>query len=94
MALGLDDERLALRAGRCRCRSAEPARIAFDGKVLDCELLSLSPEGAQACLGTLTDVPGPVTLRLPGGETRVMRCSWQNGPHIGLVAVGPDPAVP
>ena len=88
-----DDERLARRAGRCRCRSAEAARIAFAGKVLDCELLSLSPEGAQVCLRSLADVPGGfVALRLPGGETHSMRCAWQNGWHVGLVAAGPDPA--
>lgn len=93
-SLELDKERLALRAGQCRCRSAEPARIVFGGQVLDCTLLDLSPEGAQACLQSLVDVPDLVALRLPGGETRHMRCIWQNGWHVGLaplVAASPVP---
>ena len=88
--MDLDDERLALRAGRCR--SAEPARIAIGTKVIDCRLLSISPGGALVCLRSLVDVPDLVTLRLPGGESRAMRCSWQTGLHVGLLAVGPDPA--
>jgi hypothetical protein len=94
LVLRLDDERLALRAGQCRCRSAEPARIVFGGKVLDCELLSLSPDGAQACLGALVDVPDLVTLQLPGGVSRPMRCCWQNGRHVGLMVVGTEPLTP
>ena len=90
----MDDEGLGLRAGRCRCRSSEPAQIAFGGKVCDCELMSIAPDAAQVCLRSLTDVPGFVTLRLPGGETRSMRCTWQNGTHVGLRAVDVDPAAP
>lgn len=93
MAPVLDDEHLAARAGRCRCRSAETARITFGGKVLDCELVQISPEGAQVCLRSLSDVPGGlVALRLPGGETRTMRCVWQNGWHVGLLTAGSDGA--
>ena len=48
------------------------------------------------CLRSLADVPGGfVTLRLPGGEPRSMRCAWQNGWHVGLVAAGLlDPSAP
>ena len=91
-ALELDDEGLALRANRCRCRSAESARIAFGNSVVDCELLDVSPGGAQVCLRLLIDVPALVTLRLPGGESRPMRCAWQNGRHVGMLAAGADPS--
>ncbi|MBD0272735.1 MAG: hypothetical protein ICV73_12495 [Acetobacteraceae bacterium] len=90
--MGIDDEQLTRRAQRCRCRAAEPAEIAFGGRSLVCALLSISPSGAQVCLRSLVDVPGLVTLRLPGGETRPMRCSWQDGLHVGLLAVEADPS--
>ena len=89
--LELDDECLARRAERCRCRSSEPARIAFGGTVLDCAVVNLSHGGAEVCLRSPADVPGLVVLRLPGGESRPMRCVWHNGLHLGLLATGADP---
>jgi PilZ domain len=77
----------ARRSGRSHTNMA--AQIAFCGSVLDCVLLDVSPRGARVFLrGALADVPDLVTLRLPGGESRFMRCRWQIGPQVGLEAVG------
>lgn len=67
---------------------SKPAQIAFGGTALDCVLVDLSPGGAQVRLKGLVDVPDLLTLRLPGGESRSVRCCWQNGFHVGLMVVG------
>jgi hypothetical protein len=57
-----------------RSGTAEAAQIAFGASVLDCVLLDVSPVGARVRLPAHADVPGLVTLRLPSGESRSMRC--------------------
>lgn len=68
---------------------ASPGRLRR--KAIDCVLLSISPNDAEVCLRSLVDVLDLVTLRLPGGEIRSMRCCWQTGLHVGLLTVGADP---
>lgn len=74
-----------------RSRMFKPAQIAFDGSVLDCVLLDVSPHGAHLHLMAPAEVPGLVTLRLPDGESRSMRRCWQQGSHIGFEVVGTAP---
>lgn len=74
-----------------RSRMFKPAQIAFDGSVLDCVLLDVSPHGAQIHLMAPAAVPDIVTLRLPGGESRSVRRCWQRGSHIGFEVVGTAP---
>lgn len=74
-----------------RSRMFKPAQIAFDGSVLDCVLLDVSPQGAQIHLMAPAAVPDIVTLRLPGGESRSVRRCWQRGSHIGFEVVGTAP---
>jgi hypothetical protein len=74
-----------------RSRMFKPAQIAFNGSVLDCVLLDVSPHGAQLHLMAPADVPSLVTLRLPDGESRSMRRCWQRGSHIGFEVVGTEP---
>jgi hypothetical protein len=77
------DARLrARRPGRTRVIKA--AQIAFDGSVLDCVLLDISPNGAQVYLPAPVDVSDLVTLRLPDGEALDMRRRWRNGARIGF----------
>ena len=74
------------RGGRARVATA--ARIAFRRSVLDCVLLDVSAEGSKVRLPEPVDMPDLVTLMLPGGESRRMRCRWQVGPVIGLEMAG------
>ena len=76
-----------------RSRMFKPAQIAFDGSVLDCVLLDVSPRGAQVHLMAPAEVPDIVTLRLPGGESRSVRRCWQRKAHIGFEVVGTAPLV-
>jgi hypothetical protein len=71
-----------------RSHMIKAAQIAFGGSVLDCALLDVSPDGARVFLRALADVPNLVTLTLPGGESRPMRCRWQIGLQVGLEVVG------
>ncbi len=82
---GLD----ARRAGR-RGMSA-PARVAFGGAAFDCVLLDASPFGARVRLRAFVELPGLVTLRLPGGECRIVFRVWQTGLHAGFETVGTAP---
>lgn len=74
-----------------RSRMFKPAQVAFDGSVLDCVLLDVSPHGAQVHLMAPAEVPEIVTLRLPGGESRSVRRCWQRNAHIGFEVVGTAP---
>jgi hypothetical protein len=76
-----------------RCRMFKPARIAFGGAVHDCVLLNASPFGAQVCLQAFTEVPGLVTLMLPGGDCRPVQRRWQEGRYVGLESVGTAPLI-
>lgn len=76
-----------------RCRIFKPAQIGFDGTVVDCVLLDISPHGAQIHLKRPGLVPDIVTLRLPSGEDRTVRRCWQKGAHIGFEVVGNTPLV-
>jgi hypothetical protein len=69
------------------------AQVAFRGAVLDCVLLDASPSGARVFLKAPGDVPDLVTLRLPGGESRPVRCRWQVGLLVGFEVVGTAPLV-
>jgi hypothetical protein len=78
-----------------RIRMFRAAQIAFRSTVLDCTLLDASPEGVRVFFRAPADVPDLVTLRLPGGETRPVRCRWQAGLLAGFEVVGAAPlAVP
>lgn len=74
-----------------RCRMFKPAQIAFGASVLDCVLLDISPDGAQACLKASVEMPEVVTLRLPWGASRSVRRCWQQGAHVGFEVVGTAP---
>jgi hypothetical protein len=76
----------ARRSGRSRVIKA--AQIAFSGRAFDCVLIDASPAGVRVYLQGVVDVPDLVTLTLPGGESRPMRCRWQIGPQVGLQVVG------
>ena len=76
-----------------RTRVFEAAQIAFGGTALDCVLLDASPGGARVFLKAPADVPDLVTLRLPGGGSRPVRCRWQVGLLAGFEVVGPAPLV-
>ena len=85
---GIDREDGA--GGACeRMRQYEKCQIAFGGSVFGCVLMEASPAAVRVYLPGVVDVPKLVTLRLPSGESRPMRCRWQTGPHVGLEVVGP-----
>ncbi len=69
------------------------AQIAFGGSVLDCVLLDASAGGARVFLKAPADVPELAVLKLPDGESRPVRCRWQNGLLAGFQVVGAVPLV-
>jgi PilZ domain len=71
-----------------RSKMIKRAQIAFDGSVLDCALLDISPTGALVHLFAPADVPDITTLRLSQGESRTARRRWQRGAQVGLEFVG------
>ena len=56
-------------------------------------LLNASPFGAHVCLRAFTEVPGLVTLRLPGGESQPVRRCWQEGRRLGFETIGTAPLI-
>ena len=74
-----------------RSRVFKLVQIAFGGSVFDCVLLNASPFGAHVCLRAFTEVPGLVTLRLPGGECQPVRRCWQEGRRVGFETIGTAP---
>ncbi len=70
-----------------RCRMFKPAHVVLEDAALDCVLLDLSLGGAQVCLLARAELPEFVTLWLPGGESRRMRCRWRRGSDVGFEAL-------
>ena len=73
-----------------RLDTLKHAQVVVDDAVLDCVLLDLSEGGAHVFLLAHAELPDRVTLWLPSGEGRSIRCRWQQGSHIGLEAVAED----
>ena len=64
------------------------AQLAFDGSVLNCVLLDVSPSGVRLYFPTPTEAPDLATFRLKDGESRTVQRRWQNGSQAGFEFVG------
>lgn len=83
-------ERRLRRRGAIRRSVFQAARLAFDGAVVDCDLLDVSPNGARVRLIGPYGAPAVVTLRFADGQSRTSRRRWRRGAEVGPRFCAPD----
>lgn len=67
-----------------RKRVLKGAKLVFNGGLIDCTVLNISPKGALVSLPTPMPLPEHVALHLSGGVIYQARRRWGRGQRVGL----------